>query len=394
MYDVIVIGAGPVGAYTASKLAAFGRSVALLERRCQPGEKPCTGIVSTECVRSFAIDDGVILRRVNSARLFSPSGNLIRLWREQIQACIVDRAALEASFLKRALDRGSDYWQQTAVTDVKVADDKVVVTALQQGNEATFEAKTVVFSTGFGSSVTAGLGLGKTSDFVIGAQAEVEVESDLEEVEVYLGTEVAPGFFGWLVPTSPQKALAGLMTRRRPQMYVRRLLMSMAEQRKIASADVKVHYAGIPLRPLSRTYSNRLLIVGDAAGQVKATTGGGIYYGLLCGDIAADTLHQALQTDDLSASALSGYEREWRKKLAKEFEIDYYARRFYERLADKRIDSLFDLIKARGIDAALLRSNALSFDWHSVAILKLMKYQAVSRTLELMKAPFCPGGQR
>lgn len=386
MYDVIVIGAGPVGSYTAGKLVALGHRVALLERRSRPGEKPCTGIVSAECVRSFSINEGAIVRQVNSARLFSPSGRLIRLWREQTQACIIDRASLEASFIKQAIDRGSDYLPQTMVTDIEVADDRVFVAAQCQGKDTTFDAKTVMLSTGFGSSLATRLGFGKVGDFVMGAQAEVE--SDLEEVEVYLGKEVAPGFFGWLVPTSPRRALVGLMTRQYPQVHIEKLLRSLAGQGKIASAEVKVGYAGIPLRPLSRTYDKRLLVVGDAAGQVKPTTCGGIYFGLLCADIAADTLHRALQSNDLSAKALSEYERGWRKKLARELKIGYYARKFYERLSDKSIDKLFEFIKTRGIDTVLLQDEELSFDWHSVAVLRLVKYPVVSRTLELMKTAF------
>ena len=84
------------------------------------------------------------------------------------------------------------------------------------------------------------------------------------------------------------------------------------------------------------------MVVGDAAGQVKPTSGGGIYYGLLCADIAADTLHRALQEGDFSAGMLSRYERKWKKRLGRELKIGYWARRMFERLSDGQIDRIFD----------------------------------------------------
>ena len=87
MSDVVVIGGGPTGSHVAYKLAGMGYEVVVAEKKERVNEPVCcTGIVGQECTRSFVIDDNVILRSVNSARLFSPSGNEIRLWREEAQA--------------------------------------------------------------------------------------------------------------------------------------------------------------------------------------------------------------------------------------------------------------------------------------------------------------------
>ena len=129
------------------------------------------------------------------------------------------------------------------------------------------------------------------------------------------------------------------------------------------------------------------MVVGDAAGQVKPTTGGGIYYGLLCADIAADILHQALEDDDLSARSLARYERGWRKRLGWELKIGYWARKLFERLSDRQIDRLFDLVKANGIDEALLKEKDLSFEWHSKAIFRLIGHGVVSRAINVVKPP-------
>jgi len=386
LYDVIVIGGGPVGSYVAYKLAGMGHDVVVLERKERlGGQVCCAGIISQECVSSFAIDDSVVLRRVSSARLFSPSGRLLRLWRQETQACIVDRAAFDVAMVSRAQGKGAKYVLNSPVRDIEVRDDRVRVGAAQQGEGLNLEARVVVIATGFGSRLAEGLGT--VGDFIMGAQAEVETIG-IDEVEVYFGQEIAPGFFAWLVPTSSPKALVGLLSRHSPGLYLRKLMSSLLAQGKIVSDEAELSHRGTLLKPLARTYSDRLMVVGGAAGQVKPTTGGGIYYGLLCADIAASNLHRALENNDLSAKSLASYERDWKRKLGRELKICYWARKFFERLNDRQIDRVFDIIKSNGIDEALLKASDLSYDWHSEVILRLVGHRVVAKAIEAMKIPF------
>ncbi len=389
---MVVIGGGPAGSQVAYKLAGMGYGVVVVEQKERLGEPVCcTGIISQECVGSFAIDESAIFRRANSARVFSPSGKLLRLWRQEPQACIVNRAALNIALARRAQGKGVEYVLNSPVKGIEVGNDKVSVEVAPHGGELNFfEARAVVIATGFGSKLADRLG--KVGDFVMGAQAEVETMG-VDEVEVYLGQEIAPGCFAWLVPTLPQRALVGLLSRRSPGLYLRKLMSSLLAQGKIASAEAELSYGGIPLKPLARTYGERLMVVGTAAGQVKPTTGGGIYYGLLCADMAADNLHQALQSDDLSARNLASYEKGWKRKLGWELKVGYWARRFYERLSDAQIDRIFDIIRSNGIDEALLKADDLSFDWHGRVVLRLIGHQALSKAVEAMKLPF-PLGRR
>lgn len=387
MSDVIIIGGGPVGSYVADQLAGLGYQVTVLEKKEKIGEKVCcTGLIGQECVSAFPMADDVILRQLNSARLFSSSGSLLKLWREETQAYVLDRSAFDLAIARRAQDRGAEYALKTMVRNIAIEGDRVRVEASCQKETLTFVARVAIIATGFSSKLAESLGLGKFGDFVLGAQAEVAT-TGIDEVEVYFGKEMAPGFFGWLVPTSPGMARVGLLSRHDPGVYLRKLMTALQRQEKIASAETELSYGGIPLKPLGQTYGERVLVVGTAAGQVKPTSGGGIYYGLLCADIAAQTLHEALQKDDLSARSLSRYERRWRRRLGRELRTGYWARKLFERLNDRQIDQLFNIVKDNGIVEALLKARDLSFDWHHKAILRILGRAVVARALGVVKVP-------
>jgi len=217
-------------------------------------------------------------------------------------------------------------------------------------------------------------------------QAEV-MAPGVDEVEIYLGEEVAPSFFAWAVPTASGMALVGLLSRRNPETYLRKLLSSLAAEGKIAAGGVDILRGGIPVKPLPKTYAERVLVVGTAAGQVKPTTGGGIHYGLLCANIAAEHLHRALADDDLSVRRLSGYEREWKRTLGKELRTGYWARKVYERLSDGQIDRLFDLLESSGMLEALLAEEGLSFDWHGGAVSRVITHEVFRKFIGSMRLP-------
>ena len=387
MYDVAVIGAGPVGSQAAYKLASLGYQVVVLEKNTHlRGKNCCTGIIGQECVDSFSIADNVILRRVNSASLFPPLGNMLGLWREEPQACILDRAAFDVFLAGRAQDAGAEYALNCAVDNVAVSDDRVSIEVMG----GSVEARAVIIASGFTSGLGERLGLGRADDFVAGAQAEVAT-SGVDEVEVYFGSKVAPGFFAWLVPTSKGMARVGLLSRSNPGQHLKKLMASLKYQGKITSVEAEVSHGAIPLKPLARTCGERLLVVGDAAGQVKPTTGGGIYYGLLCADIAADTLSQALHEGDVSAQKMAQYEQRWRKKLKRELRIGYWARKLFERMSDAQIDRLFDIIKSSGIDKELLQAKDLSFDWHGKSVVRLLGFRMIASIAGVVKFPFRSG---
>ena len=384
LYDAIVVGAGPAGSYFAYRLAKLGHRVIVFERQPKVGDSVCcTGIVGKECFDRFPIAFNAILAEASSARLFSPSGKLLNLHKETVQAYIVDRAAFDNALAQRAQEAGADYLLSAKVDDIAIVDRCVRARVEHNGTMIKFDSKVAAICNGLGGPLPKALGLGKIGDSVAGAQAEVSANG-VDEVEVYFGQSIAPGFFAWLVPSSAGKALVGLLTRRNPGSYLKKLLTMLHAQGKIASDEVEFTYGGIPLKPLRKTYGERLVVIGDAAGHVKPTTGGGIYYGLLCADMAADTIHEALCSDDLSAKRLARYEQRWKEILARELQIGYWGRKLYENLSDSQIERIFDLILSNNIHEELLQSPDFSFDWHGSFILRALKHKALGKTVRSM----------
>jgi digeranylgeranylglycerophospholipid reductase len=387
MHDVIVIGGGPAGSYTARRLAEYGHKMLVLEKNSQAGEKSCcTGIVGQECVNTFDIDTKVILRQLNSATLFSPSGNGLHIYRPETQAVVLDRAAFDISMAERAQRAGAEYRFTHRVTGIVIESGNASVTVTHHEKESILQAKVIVIASGFSPGLNERAGLGTSKDHVIGVQVETEIPG-LEETEVYFG-DMAPGFFGWLVPTTPGRGRIGLLSRQDAGPHLKKWLIQLAERGKIASTDAQLSYGAIPLKPPARTYGERIIAVGDAAGQVKPTSGGGIFYGLLSAGIAAETLNRALADEDLSSRRLAQYERSWRKKLGGEIRTGYWARKIFEKMSDRQIDRLFKIIKAGGIDEALLKAKDVSFDWHGRTIKRVIKYQVIAKTMGIVRQPF------
>jgi digeranylgeranylglycerophospholipid reductase len=371
LYDAIVIGAGPTGSHVGGELARRGHKVAVLEQHADIGKKGCcTGIVGRECVEAFPVARQAVAREAKGARFFSPSGASFILQKDAAQAYILDRQAFDEAMAGNAQKLGAEYLLSTKVKGIDTGGDVARVEAETGGKTSLFESKAVVVASGFGSGLPDGLGFGRFGDFVMGAQAEVE--TTIEEVEVYLGSQFSPGFFAWLVPTHQGRALAGLLARRDTKAYMEAFLHHLRDERKIASRRVPFRFGGIPMKPLRHTWGNRVIVVGDAAGQVKPTTGGGIYYGLLCAGIAVDVLDRAMAGDDFSARTLSEYEKRWKKLLARELRIGRWARRAFERLSDRRMDRLFHMVQGSQATESLLSAPDFSFDWHSRLILRAL----------------------
>ena len=391
MYDVIVVGAGPCGNMAALELAKQGISVAVLDWRTNIGDKLCTGIIGRECAELFPPAPEHIHGEARSATIVSPHGRRYRIERSETQAFIVDRAAYVASVAERAQGAGAEYILDTRVMDINVGDGKVEVTARSEDALTKYSCRIVILASGFGSPLLRMVGLGQTKqdEYLVGGQVEVAAP-DLQEIEVYLGSDTAHKSFAWAVPLADSRALVGMAPRRRVDGQMEGFVERLRSEGRIGEAAGKAQTWGIPIRPISPSYADRTLVAGDAAGLVKPTTGGGIYYSFLSGRIAAEAAQEAIERGKYGANDLRGYEREWKSVFGRELRIGYYARMLYETLSDEQIERLMDEFLSDGtiIDHV---GEDVAFDWHSKVILHLLRHTSIRRVLATLgpsAAPF------
>jgi digeranylgeranylglycerophospholipid reductase len=367
-YDVVIVGAGPAGSNAAHNLAASGHRVAVLEQKSAPGQDVCcTGIVSTECFDSFGLSSEVILYRASSVVAYSPSRRSIHLRSDRVQAYVLDRDRFDKALAAKAQRRGVEYRCNCRVTDISIEKDRAAVTVGYNGSREVLNARAVVLASGRSSRLLRRLGFGEKQGSVAGAQLEVETDG-ISEIEIYVNQDISPGFFSWIVPIAADRALVGLLASSRAGSCLASFLASPGCRSRIKQRLSGIQQKVIPLRPLPRTYGERMLVIGDAAGHVKPITGGGIYFGHIGASIAVRVLDEALRRDDLTAARLSRYQHEWRAKLGREMRLGAWARRSFARLSNGQIEKTFDMIETLGLAPVLVNSPVFSFDWHGRVI--------------------------
>jgi flavin-dependent dehydrogenase len=162
-------------------------------------------------------------------------------------------------------------------------------------------------------------------------------------------------------------------------LYFQRMMARVAARWGIAGNLGAPRQKILPLAPISRTYADRLLVIGDAAGLVKPTTGGGIYSSLVSAALAAETLSDAVSRNDLSERRLSDYEQRWRTRLSAEFQAQTRLRTLAHSMNDSDIEQLFDLARTDGVMPIVRRT--ASFNRHRTLILALLKHPPVRQLL-------------
>jgi len=224
----------------------------------------------------------------------------------------------------------------------------------------------------------------KQHEVRIGVQRDVaDIKPVQGIVELYFGGNWAPGFFAWIVPTSSDTARAGLAVPLNTPKPPFKYLDDFMEKHPVACERLRgcrVLGQSAHIIPtggaLRRTVSDGVLIVGDAAGQVKSTTGGGLFYGVACAKIAGKTVSKALRSRGggvLRSKALMSYEEEWRERFGSEIAFSVRARAFLDSLTDGEVDYLFDVIRG---DESLIRRIEVDgdIDRQSKVALSLLSY--------------------
>ncbi|MDO9518177.1 MAG: NAD(P)/FAD-dependent oxidoreductase [Methanosarcinaceae archaeon] len=347
-YDVVVVGAGPVGATAARYAALNGASVLLIEEHASVGSPVgCTGLLSTRAISECDVKptNDIVLNSVRGAHVYSPNGSCLPIDGGKTKAYVVSRKIFDRKLATMAVDAGVDVSIKTRAIGLNRTKRLQELLVLQNGVPNTITANVIIGADGVRSNIAKMAGLGNVQKVLSGIQIEAPYTSnDADFVELFMGSQ-APGFFGWTVPVSEKISRIGLAVppdnESHAVQYLNKLLNSNKEiSARCGGGALDIVYGGIPLGPLSKTVADGVLIVGDAAGQVKPTSGGGVYTGAACAKIAGEVAALAANEENSSVNRLNEYDERWRAKLGRELNLGMKIHEFMGGLSDNDLDEL------------------------------------------------------
>ncbi len=366
--DVLIVGAGPAGSTAARTCASLGLRTILLEEHPEVGcPTHCTGKLSLHGFERFDIPASLIQTTLRAAGLYAPDGTVARVRRAVADSHVVDRDPFDRFLAQRAADAGADIItgaRARTVERVTVGRGLLRVRVERRADPLVITTPLVIDAEGANPILPPQLNISPRRTLVHGLQYELEgVEVDAEDApDLYFGRDVAPGFFAWLMPIGSGRGRLGLavdprLTNRPPVFYLERLIESHpAVAPRMGRATIVRKLAGrIPILGLRRpTYTDGMMVIGDAAGQVKATSGGGIYFSMLAGEIAGQAAARYLGGDAAKArGALADYEHQWQAAFGREVRFTTIVRQTVNRLSDRHINAV---IRALATDEGLRRA--------------------------------------
>ncbi|MDR7664863.1 NAD(P)/FAD-dependent oxidoreductase [Methanosarcina sp. Z-7115] len=405
-YDVVVVGAGPVGSTAARHAALNGAKVLLLEEHSSIGSPVgCTGLLSTRAVAECELkpSEKFVFNSVRGAFVHAPDGQYLPIDGRQTKAYVVSRKNFDRALAVMAVEEGVELSLRTRAVGFEKENPEagkkgkksspVKLRVIKNGRLETICASVVIGADGVKSRIASYAGLEKPARVLPGIQIEAPYASeDSHFVELFPGS-FAPGFFAWTVPVDEKVSRIALALEPRlawksgqkdcsPLFYLEKFLHSNPHVKsRYSGGMLDFVVGGIPIGPPEKTVSDGIMLVGDAAGQAKPTSGGGIYTGAFAAKIAGKVAANAALEGDTSAKRLSEYDQLWRKGLGKELEIGMKIHDYMGKLEDRQLNDLIGSLNTPSILNTITEYGDM--DHPSILMRKLM---FSGNSLRLMKA--------
>lgn len=364
---IAVVGAGPAGCHYASKVDA---DVTIFEEHKRVGYPvACTGIVTNSIYRNVTLPKSLEVSRVHTFRLVSPHGKSVDVHLDK-ENIVMDRAKFDQWLMEKSLDNGAKLltghkflgYKDCSKKSHKKEDKTIIKTS--RGN---FTTEMIIGADGPQSSVAKASGLYGRRQFLSGLQARARYHGEPGVTEVHLGK----GEFAWVVPEDEHIARIGVIGTN-----VARAYKTLLRGSKIVEDQSGI----VPLyNPKQRLRKKNVFLIGDAATQVKATTYGGIIYGLVAGTYLAENPET--------------YEKRFNEKLGKDLWISLKMRQALNTMTTEQCDELVRIFNNESTKAIIEKHDR---DFPSKFVLQLLMketklwklgFQIVGKSLFSRKSP-------
>ena len=354
-YDVVIAGGSISGLMSAREIAKKGHTVLVLEEGFEIGTPDhCGGLVSKSGLDELGIEptQKTFDSMINSALIYAPSGKSIEINSKKQKVIVVNRRELDKQVALQAEQSGAEIRVKTGFKEktkrgIKTTDGEI-------------DCKILVDCRGVSALIN-----NKRDGILLSAQYEIYANWIKDgQVEVYFDNVKYPGFFAWIIPSGNGVGKVGIAGR---EINVSNAMEQFLKNKGNYSTIRKI-FAPIWIKgPIKNFVSENIVIAGDAAGQSKPTTAGGIYSCGLGGLFAGNAIAEYLESNE--RSQLKKYQKNWRDKFGREFEKQSLARKILERVDNKTIDVVFDSITPEITNEI---SNKDDFDFHATSIVKLL----------------------
>ncbi|HKU49309.1 MAG TPA: NAD(P)/FAD-dependent oxidoreductase [Nitrososphaera sp.] len=370
-YDVVVAGGSISGLLAAREAASGGASVAVLEEDAEIGTpEHCGGLVSISGIADLGIvpnQSGIENNQVKKARILSP-GSGFEISAEKQKVIVLDRRALDKQVAFQSQKKGAEIRVKCSMRAFEKSSDGFAV----KTSDGDISCRYFVDARGVASIIS------RNREGVL-QSAQFEVYApwiDRNTIEVVFDNMRYPGFFAWIIPTGEGMGKVGVAGKGiNAASALNSYIESKGGRGREGHSIIRKVFAPIWVDgPIQDFQNEGVIIVGDAAGQSKPTTAGGIYTCGMGGMFAGQAIARALNGD--KEANLKDYQRNWLSVFKSEFDKMLLARRLLERLDNKAIDELFAAVPSEKIEEAAATGD---FDFHSAALAKILGAKAAAK---------------
>lgn len=366
-FDVVVAGGSIAGLLCAREVASGGFSVLVIEEDYEIGTpEHCGGLVSMAGLEELGVIPFKknLIHMIESAEITAPNGNSFTINSKKQKVVEINRRELDKQIAFQAQKNG-------AVIKVKTSFQEITDTGIRT-NEETINCKIFVDARGVSSLIHK-----DRTGILLSAQYEIYADWIKKgEVEVIFDQEKYPGFFAWIIASNEGKGKVGVAGR---GINIAKTLDKILEEKGNYSTIRKI-FAPIWIKgPIAKFVEGKTVTVGDAAGQAKPTTAGGIFTSGMGGVYAGQAISKFLKTNN--RSDLEQYQKKWTKRFGKEFAKQVFARKILERVDNKTINKLFESITPEIIKEI---SEKDDFDFHTGSIIKLLGMKGSIKTAQTL----------